>query len=92
VRQALRRALLKYKLHTDQELFDRAYSYIRQYLSDSLKNCAAIGVLVASKNLNFQESRSRTMALMETSADLKILRGKKIAPPYRIGAKVSDSA
>lgn len=27
----LRKALLKYKLHTDQELFDRAYAYIRQY-------------------------------------------------------------
>ncbi len=31
VKQALRRALLRYKLHTDQELFDRAYGYIRQY-------------------------------------------------------------
>ncbi len=31
VRQALRRTLLKYKLHTDQELFDKAYGYIRQY-------------------------------------------------------------
>jgi type I restriction enzyme R subunit len=31
VRQALRKALLKYKLHTDQELFDKAYGYIRQY-------------------------------------------------------------
>ncbi|MCH8513647.1 MAG: DUF559 domain-containing protein [Kiritimatiellae bacterium] len=31
VQQALRRALLKYKLHTDQELFEKAYSYIRQY-------------------------------------------------------------
>ena len=30
VQQALRRALLKYKLHTDQELFDKAYGYIRQ--------------------------------------------------------------
>ena len=27
----LRRTLLKYKLHTDQDLFDRAYGYIRQY-------------------------------------------------------------
>jgi len=27
----LRRTLLKYKLHKDQELFDRAYGYIRQY-------------------------------------------------------------
>jgi type I restriction enzyme, R subunit len=27
----LRRALLKYKLHKDQDLFDRAYGYIRQY-------------------------------------------------------------
>ena len=25
------RTLLKYKLHTDQELFDKAYAYIRQY-------------------------------------------------------------
>ena len=31
VRQALRRTLLKYKLHTDQDLFDRAYGYIQQY-------------------------------------------------------------
>ena len=31
VQQALRRALLKYKLHTDQELFEKAYGYIRQY-------------------------------------------------------------
>ena len=31
VKQALRAQLLKYKLHTDQELFDRAYGYIRQY-------------------------------------------------------------
>ena len=31
VKQALRRALMKYKLHTDQELFDKSYGYIRQY-------------------------------------------------------------
>jgi type I restriction enzyme R subunit len=31
VQQALRRTLLKYKLHTDQELFDKAYGYIREY-------------------------------------------------------------
>ena len=31
VKQALRRALLRYKLHTDQELFDKAYGYIREY-------------------------------------------------------------
>jgi type I restriction enzyme R subunit len=31
VKQALRRALLKYKLHTDQELFEKAYGYIREY-------------------------------------------------------------
>jgi len=31
VKQALRRALLKYRLHTDQDLFDKAYGYIRQY-------------------------------------------------------------
>ena len=31
VQQALRRSLLKYKLHTDQELFEKAYGYIRQY-------------------------------------------------------------
>jgi type I restriction enzyme, R subunit len=31
VKQALRRTLLKYKLHQDQELFDRAYAYIQQY-------------------------------------------------------------
>lgn len=31
VQKELRKALLKYKLHTDQDLFDRAYDYIRQY-------------------------------------------------------------
>jgi type I restriction enzyme, R subunit len=31
VQKELRRTLLKYKLHTDQELFDKSYSYIRQY-------------------------------------------------------------
>ena len=31
VKQALRRTLLKYRLHQDQELLDRAYGYVRQY-------------------------------------------------------------
>ena len=31
VKQALRKTLLRYKLHKDQELFDRAYAYIREY-------------------------------------------------------------
>ncbi|NTW04406.1 MAG: type I restriction endonuclease subunit R, partial [Oscillochloris sp.] len=31
VKQALRRAMLKYKLHQEQDLFDRAYAYIAQY-------------------------------------------------------------
>jgi len=31
VQKELRRTLLKYKLHTDQELFDKAYGYIKQY-------------------------------------------------------------
>jgi type I restriction enzyme, R subunit len=31
VQKELRRTLLKYKLHTEQELFDKAYAYIRQY-------------------------------------------------------------
>jgi type I site-specific restriction-modification system R (restriction) subunit len=31
VQQALRRTLLKYQLHRDQELFDKAYGYIREY-------------------------------------------------------------
>jgi len=31
VRKALRQVLLKYKLHHQQELFDRAYAYIEQY-------------------------------------------------------------
>lgn len=31
VRKALRKTLLKYQLHQDQDLFDRAYGYIRQY-------------------------------------------------------------
>jgi type I restriction enzyme, R subunit len=31
VQKALRRMLLKYQLHREQELFDRAYGYIREY-------------------------------------------------------------
>ncbi len=31
VKQALRRTLLKYKLHQQHDLFDRAYTYIEQY-------------------------------------------------------------
>ena len=31
VQRELRRTLVKYKLHTDQDLFDRAYEYIEQY-------------------------------------------------------------
>jgi type I restriction enzyme, R subunit len=31
VKKALRKTLFKYKLHQDQELFDRAYEYIRTY-------------------------------------------------------------
>ena len=31
VKKALRKTLFKYKLHQDQELFDKAYGYIRQY-------------------------------------------------------------
>ena len=31
LQQALRLTLLKYKLHTDKDLFDKAYSCIRQY-------------------------------------------------------------
>ncbi|WP_415754278.1 type I restriction endonuclease subunit R [Pseudomonas leptonychotis] len=31
VKKALRKALFKYKLHADDDLFEKAYSYIRQY-------------------------------------------------------------
>lgn len=31
IKKALRKALFKYKLHGDEELFEKAYSYIRQY-------------------------------------------------------------
>jgi type I restriction enzyme R subunit len=31
VKKALRKSLFKYKLHQDEELFDKAYGYIRQY-------------------------------------------------------------
>ena len=31
VQRELRRTLVKYKLHTDQDLFGRAYEYIEQY-------------------------------------------------------------
>ncbi len=31
IQRALRRTLLKYQLHHEQELFDQAYGYIKQY-------------------------------------------------------------
>lgn len=31
VKKALRKALFKYKLHADEELFEKAFSYVRQY-------------------------------------------------------------
>jgi len=31
VQKSLRKSLLKYKLHTDKILFDKAYDYIREY-------------------------------------------------------------
>lgn len=31
VKKALRKSLLKYQLHQDTELFEKAYGYIRQY-------------------------------------------------------------
>jgi type I restriction enzyme R subunit len=31
VRKALRKTLLKYVLHQDKELFEKAYGYIREY-------------------------------------------------------------
>ena len=31
VQKALRKSLLKYKLHKDQVLFERAYAYIKEY-------------------------------------------------------------
>jgi type I restriction enzyme R subunit len=31
IKKALRRVLLKYQLHTDSELFEKAYAYIKQY-------------------------------------------------------------
>lgn len=31
VQRSLRKTLLKYKLHKDQELFERAYAYVKQY-------------------------------------------------------------
>ena len=31
VKKALRKALFKYKLHADEDLFEKAYTYIRQY-------------------------------------------------------------
>ncbi len=31
VKHALRKTLLRYQLHRDQDWFDRAYSYIREY-------------------------------------------------------------
>ena len=31
VKKALRKALFKYKLHADEDLFEKAYTYIKQY-------------------------------------------------------------
>ena len=31
IQKALRRTLLKYQLHKEQELFDKAYAYIREH-------------------------------------------------------------
>ena len=31
VQKSLRQALLKYKLHKDQQLFERGYAYIKEY-------------------------------------------------------------
>jgi len=31
IKRALRKTLFKYRLHQDQELFERAYGYIREY-------------------------------------------------------------
>lgn len=31
VKQALRRTLLKFQLHQDEALFEKAYGYVRQY-------------------------------------------------------------
>ena len=43
VQKELRRTLLKYKLHTDQELFDKAYGYIRQYSDELAGDSPQIG-------------------------------------------------
>ena len=34
MQKELRKTLLRYRLHTDQDLFDRAYAYIKQYYLD----------------------------------------------------------
>jgi type I restriction enzyme R subunit len=31
IQKALRKTLLKYQLHKEQELFDKAYNYIREH-------------------------------------------------------------
>ena len=31
VQRSLRKTLLKYKLHKEQDLFEKAYAYIKQY-------------------------------------------------------------
>ena len=38
VQKSLRKALLKYKLHKDQALFERAYAYIKAYYWKILNN------------------------------------------------------
>ncbi len=41
VQKELRKVLLKYQLHRDQELFDRAYGYIKQVLLRSASGVLA---------------------------------------------------
>jgi hypothetical protein len=43
VKKALRKSLLKYQLHQDAELFERAYGYIRQYAAPGLRHDQAGG-------------------------------------------------
>ena len=31
IKKALRKSLFRFKLHADEELFEKAYNYIRQY-------------------------------------------------------------
>lgn len=56
VRNALRKTIFKYKLHQDQELFDRAYGYTRTY---PLSSGPARGLPAPGRSANLRQGGVR---------------------------------